>query len=92
MEVLDVVDQSAGEVVFDLIDDYGRANVDELDVGVILLAIINSLINQLVVANAGAEILGSNFGILAPVVRRRRLDLADVVHDDLFIITQRFDK
>lgn len=87
MKVLDVVDQPTGKVILNLINDDGRPDIDEFDVGEVLLVIVNGLIDLLVIANAVTEIESSNFRVLPLVVRRRCLDFQDVVHDQVFVIT-----
>ena len=92
MEILDVIDQTARQVVLDLVNDHRGADIDQLDVGVMLLILINGFVNLLVVPDASAEIQRSHLGILTLVIRGRGLNFEDVVHDDLFIITCRFNE
>lgn len=92
VNILDVVDQTAGQVIFDLVDDDGRSHVDELDVGVLLLIFVDGFVHLLVVANAVAEIKGSDLRILTLVVRGGRLDFLDVSHDEIFVITDGLHK
>lgn len=96
MQILNVVDEPAGEKVLDLIDDHSRANVDQLDVCVILFAVINRFVGSFVVADASAEVVSSSLGIETLVIRRCGLDLADVVHNEILVVAhgldeQRFD-
>lgn len=86
MQVLKVVDQTAGQVILDLVDDDKRAHIDQLDVGVVLLVLIDRLIDFFVVADAIAEIFCSGFRVLTLIIWRRRLDFEDVVHDEALII------
>lgn len=86
MEVLDVVNQTTGQVILDLVNDDGRPNVDKLDVGILLLVFIDSLVDLLVVADTVSKILSSKLWILAHVIGRSGLDFEDVVHDDVFVV------
>ena len=92
MEILDVVNESAGKIVLDLIDDDGRANIDQLDVCVILFEFINGLVGHFVVANSSAEIKSSSLRVLPSVIGRCSLDLTDVVHNKILVVANRLDK
>lgn len=92
MQVLNIVDQPTGQVVLDLVNDDGGADVDQLNIGVLLLVIIDGLINLLVVADALAEVESGQLGVLPLVIRRGGLDFEDIGHDEILVIADRLDE
>ena len=94
MKVHEIVDNSTLEVVPDTADDDLLADVHDLEVGQVgLLAVgVNGAVNLFVVADAVAEVEGSSLGILAAIIGATSLDVADVGHDELLIVTLALDK
>lgn len=96
MEVHEVVDDSALEVVFDLVDDDLLAHIDQLHVCQVLLVLVDGLVDLLIVPYPVPKVQRSRFWILTLIIGRRCLDFHDVCHDGLFRITlglniERFD-
>lgn len=87
MKIHEVVDHSALQVIFDLVDNDLLAHIDQLHVRQVLLILIDCLINLLIVSDPVPKVQCSRFWILAYVVGRRSLDLHDVGHNGLFRIT-----
>ena len=75
-----------------MIDDNLRSDVDELDKGIVVLVVVEGLVSLLIVADTIHEIAGCNLWVFPKVVRRCGFDLADVIHDQLAIVTNRFDE
>ena len=92
MEVLNVVNETAREIVFYLVDNDLGPDVDEPDIGKVTLVITNRLVSFLVVVDPIHKVARGNFGVLALVIRRVGLDLADVVHDEFFVAANRLDE
>lgn len=94
MKVHEVVDNPTLEIVPNTANDDLLADVHDLEVGQVgLLAIgVNGAIDLFVVADAVAEVEGSSLGILAAIVGATSLDVADVGHDELLIVTLALDK
>lgn len=88
MQIHEVVDNAALEIILDAIDDDLLAHVHELEVCVfILVAVgIESLVNFLVHLDSFAEVLGCLFGILTLVVRACGLNVTDIGHDELLVV------
>ena len=90
MEVHEVVDDSALQVVLDLVDYDSASHIDQLDICKVLLILIDCLVHLLVLLNAIAKVPARFFWILPHVVRRCGLNLHDVGHDDVFGVAFRF--
>lgn len=88
MKILDIIDQPTGQIILDLIDDDSGADIDKLDIGVMLLVLIDGFVNPFVIPDTSAEIQRSHFGVLALVIRGRGFDFEDVVHDNLLIVAR----
>ena len=91
MEVHEIVDDAALQVVFDLVDDDVFADVDEFDIGQVFFVVSNGLVDLFVVADSVPEILSGHFRVLAFVVGRCGFDFEDVAHDQRFVVAFRFD-
>ena len=91
MQVHEIVNYAALQIVLDLVDDDMLADVDEFDIGQVFFVVADCLVDFFVVADAIPEILGSHFGILAFVVGGCGFDFEDVAHDQSLVVTFRFD-
>ena len=91
MEVHEVIDDSALEVVFDLVDDDLSTDVDQLDVCKILLILVDGLVHLLVFLDPVAEVSTCDFRVLALVVWGCGLYFHDIRHDDVVIVAFRLD-
>lgn len=69
MQVHQVVDDTRLKVVLETVDDDLSTNVNELAVGEVLFVLVNGLVDGLVVANALAEVLSCDLGVLSDVIR-----------------------
>lgn len=94
MQVHEVVDNATLKIVLDTVDDDLLANIHQFQVcvAVLILVAINSLVDLFIVLDPSAKVLSRLFWILTLVVGACQLDVADVGHDGLFIITFAFDK
>lgn len=92
MQVLNIVDQTTRQIILDLIDYDRRSNIDQLDISVLLFIIIDRFIGLLIIANAFAEVQRRQLRVLPLIIRRISLDFKDIGHDEIFIVTNRFDK
>lgn len=92
MKVLDIIDEAAGQIVLDTIDDDLSADVNELDIGIKVFILVKSLIDFFVVADTSHKVFCSFFGVLANVVRGSGLDFTDVVHDQVVVIAFGLDE
>lgn len=92
MEIHEIVDDPALQVVMDLIDDDLTPDVDQLDVRQVLLVLIDGLIDLFVHANAVPKVVGRNLRVLAHVIRTCGLDLTDIGHDERLIIALGLDE
>jgi hypothetical protein len=94
MEVHEVVNDSTLEIVPNSTDDDLLANVHDLKVSQMrLLAFgINSAVHFLVIANTVAEIKSGSLGVLAAVIWASGLNIANIGHDELFIIALALNK
>lgn len=77
-----------------LIDDDLRPDIHNLDIREILLVClaVKSLIDLLVIADPVPEIESRSLWIGSLIIWRRRLDLEDVRHDQVLVITTRLDE
>ena len=94
MQVHEIVNDAALEVVLNSVDDDLLANVHDFEVRVLIFVsvLVNCLVNLLVITDAVEKVLGSSFRVLTPVVRAGRFDIANVCHDDVLIVTLALDK
>ena len=92
MEIHEIVDDAALQVVFDLVDDHLATDIDQLDIGEMLLILIDCLVNLLIFPDPVEEIATRVFRILPLVIRRRGFHLHDVCHYDIFIVTFGLDE
>lgn len=76
----------------DEVDDDLVANVDELDVSIALFRFVDRLIYLFVIRYPFSKVSGRFFGILALIIRRRRLYLEDIAHDQLLIVAFGFNE
>ena len=89
MKVHQVVDNSALQVILNLVDDDLLSNIDQLHVCQVLFILIDRLVNLLIIPYPVPKVQCSRFWILACIVGRCGLDLHDICHDGLFRITLR---
>lgn len=87
-----VIDKTTGKIILDEIDDDLVAHVDELNVSIALFGLVDGLIYFFIIRDPLPEIPGRFFGILTFVIRRGCLYFQDVAHDQLLIVTFRFDE
>jgi hypothetical protein len=94
VEVHEVVDDAALEVVLDAVDDDLLADVHDLEEGVLALVavLIEALVDLLIVADAVAEVEGGGVRVLAGVVGAGSLHVADVGHDETLVVTTALDE
>ena len=87
MKVHEVVDDSALQVVLNLVYDDLLAHVNQFHICQILFIFIDCLINLLIISYPISKVQRSSFWVLAFIVGRCGLDLHDVCHNGLFRIT-----
>lgn len=94
MEVHEVVDNTTLEVVANAVDDDLLPHVHNLEEGQILLVavFVERLVHLFVVAYAIAEVESGRFGILALVIGTGGLDVANVHHDHVLVVTLGLNK
>ena len=92
MKVHEIVDDSALEVVFDLVDDDLLAHIDQLYVCQVLLILIDGLVNLLIIPYPVPKVQCSRFWILTLIIGRRCFDFHNICHDGLFRIALRLNK
>jgi len=92
VQVHEVVDHTTLQIVLDPIDDDLLANIHDLQVGQIVLLLVDGLVNLLVIANALSKVLDSRLGILTLVIGGCSLDFEDVAHDDVLVVALRLDE
>lgn len=88
MEVHEVVDDSALEIIPDSANDDLLANIHDLQVSQMrLLALgVDGAVHLLIITNTVAEIKGGSLRVLAAIVWAGSLDIANVGHDELLIV------
>ena len=91
MEIHEVVDDSALQVVLYLVDDDLLAHIDQFHICQVLFILIDCLVHLFIIPYPVAKVHCSCFWILAYIVGRCGLDLQDVCHDGLFGIALGFN-
>ena len=91
MKVHEIIDNSALQIVFDLVDDDLLAHIDQLHVCQVPFILIDGLVNLLIVPYPVPKVQCSRFWILTLVIGRRCLHFHDICHDGLFRITLRLN-
>jgi hypothetical protein len=86
MEIHKEVDNTALQVILDLVDDDLMSDVDQLDVGQVSFVFVNGFVHLFVVSDSVSEVLCSGFWVLPSVVRGCGLNFENIAHDDVFII------
>ena len=74
MEVHEIVDYAALEIVFDCVDDHLLTDIDHLDVRQVLFVFIDCFVDFFVIPDSVTEILRCSFRILTLVIRTCSLD------------------
>lgn len=92
MKVHKIVNDSALEVVFDLVNDDLLAHIDQLYICQVPLVLIDGLVYLLIVPYAVPKVQCSRLWILTLIIGRRCFDFHDICHDGLFRITLRLNK
>ena len=87
MKVHEVVNNSALQVILNLVDDDLLAHINQLHVCRVLFILIDRLINLLIVPYPVPKIQCRRFWVLSLIVGRCGLNLDDICHDGLFRIT-----
>lgn len=91
MKVDGVVNQSARQIVFNIVDDNGRPYIDELDVGHILI-FLYGLVYFFIVVDPLHKVLCGDFWVLSDVVWRGGFHFANIVHDEFSVVAFRFNE
>jgi len=86
VKIDEVVDEPAGEIVLDEVDDNLVADVDELDIRVTSFGLVDGLVDLFIVRDSLSKVSCCFFGILAGIVGGRGLHFQDVAHNQLFIV------
>lgn len=86
VQVHQVVNYSALEIILYPVDDDLAANIDNLAVCHVRLILIYRFIHPLIHRDTLSEILCRLLRILPLVVRRRKLHVFDIRHDQLFVV------
>jgi hypothetical protein len=86
VEIDEVVDKAAGEIVLDEVDDNSVTDVDELDIRVTSFGLVDGLIDLLIVRDSLSKVSCCFFRILAGIVGRRGLHFQDVAHNQFFVV------
>ena len=86
VQVHEVVDHAALQVILYPVDDDLAADVDDLAVRHVALILVQRLVHPFIHPYPLPEILGRLFRILTLVVGTRGLDFEDIAHDDVLFI------
>jgi hypothetical protein len=94
VKIHQIVDNATLKIVSNAANDDLLANIHDFQVGQVgLVAVgVNGAINLFVVADAITEVQSSRLGVLATVVWAGSLDIADVGHDEFFIVALALDE
>ena len=92
MEILDIVNQATGQVVFNVINNHGGTDVDQLDVSEVVLIVSKRLVDFFIIADTISEVLCSDLRVLSHIIWRRSLDLENIVHNKFLVIAFRLNK
>lgn len=94
MQIHEIVHNATLEIISDTADNDLLTHIHDLEVSQVrLFAIsVNGAVHLFVVANAVTEIEGGSLRVLSTVVRAGSLDVSDIGHDKLFVVTLALDK
>jgi len=94
VQVHEEVNNAALQVVLDTVDENLSTNVHDLEVGKIVLItiLIDGLVDLFVMTNPLSEILRGFLRILANIIGAAGLNVADVGHDQFFVVALGFHK